>query len=209
MLLPSPFFTHINTRYLKKHVTKNEKSPGCKAFSVSGPQSWRNEIRKRNSWPCRSSVWLKTCFSIFCWVGSWFYFQEFFKGQFFFPTKNCFIMFHYFSFSIFCLRATVVIPRHHQTPRIETEHICEEARRLFLRFDVVRQGSLTLMEASGSGGFNLVWRFSFVWVSVPCFKTCFFFFGEAYETEVLRDQRNIQSSSINSWYSNRSLERSN
>lgn len=30
--------------------------------------------------------------------------------------------------------------------QIETEHICEEARRLFLRFDVVRQGSLTLME---------------------------------------------------------------
>ena len=147
MLPPSPFFTHINTRYLKKHVTKNEKSPRCKAFSVSGPQSWRNEIRKRNSWPCRFSVWLKTCFSIFCWIGSWFYFQEFFKGQFF-PNKKSF---HYFSFSIYCLRATVVIPRHHQTPRIETEHICEEARRLFLRFDVVRQGSLTLMEASGSG----------------------------------------------------------
>jgi len=36
-----------------------------------------------------------------------------------------------------------------------------------------------------------------------------FFLGEAYETEVLRDQRNIQSSAINSWYSNRSLERSN
>lgn len=210
MLLPSPFFTHINTRYLKKHVTKNEKSPGCKAFSVSGPQSWRNEIRKRNSWPCRSSVWLKTCFSIFCWVGSWFYFQEFFKGQFFSQQKIVSLCFITFLFQSFVWRPQWWYPG---TTKPRGSRRNTSARRLGGSSSVstwwgkapwpwwrrVGRGGLTSF-----GGFLL---FGFLFhVSKHVF---FFFSGEAYETEVLRDQRNIQSSSINSWYSNRSLERSN
>eukprot|EP00913_Durusdinium_trenchii_P006892 g6483.t1 len=51
---------------------------------------------------------------------------------------------------VFCQRATELAERDKEAQlmamQIETEHIMDEARRLFRSFDVVRQGSLTLME---------------------------------------------------------------